>query len=60
MRPLGVVIKPPGFDKFPGVLEIEEPVFVEAFVAHRSVEALDEGVLEGLPGWMNCSSTQCS
>lgn len=52
-RSLGVVIKPPGFNEYPGVFEIEEPVLVEAFVAHGSVEALDEGVLDRFTGLLD-------
>ena len=45
MGPLGVVVDPPGLDDLAGILEIEEPVFVEAFIAEPAVEAFDESVL---------------
>ena len=45
MRPAGVVIDPPGLDDLAGIVEIEEPVLVEAFIPEPPVEAFDEGVL---------------
>ena len=51
MGPLCVVVDPPGLDDLAGILEIEEPVFVEAFIAELAVEAFDESVLGRLAGF---------
>lgn len=45
VRPELVVIVPEDFDQFPGVVKVEEPVFVEAFVTEFAVEAFDVAVL---------------
>ena len=50
MGPDLVVVLPPGRDNGAGVLQRDEPVFVEALVAELPVEALDVGVLGGLSG----------
>ena len=50
MWPAGVVIDPPGFDGFPGILQVQKPVFVEAFVPELAVEGFDEGILNRLAG----------
>ena len=47
MRPVVVVVIAEGFDQITGMVEVEELVFVEAFVAELAVEALDVGVLGG-------------
>ena len=47
MWPELVVIIPEGLDQFPGVLEVDQLVFVEAFVAELAVEAFDVAVLGG-------------
>jgi hypothetical protein len=52
MRLFRIVINPPGFDDFFCVLKIEEPMLVEAFIPHRSVEALHESILNWLT-WLN-------
>ena len=50
MWPAGVVIDPPGFDGFPGILQVQEPVLVEAFVSKLAVEGFDKCVLNRLAG----------
>src|SRR5438034_9902729 len=45
-----VVVDPPFFNDLPGVNKSQEPVLVEALVPQAAVEALDEGVLDGLAG----------
>lgn len=52
MRAFGVVINYPGFDEFFRIVEVDEPMLVEAFVPHRSVEALDKSVLHRLD-WLD-------
>lgn len=47
MRPTLVVVPPPSFDLPPSVVNRFEPVNVQAFVALRTVEALDESVVDG-------------
>src|SRR5690606_32852867 len=41
-----VVVLPPSLDDSPGILEIREPVHVEALVPEPPVEALNECVLD--------------
>ena len=48
MRPLAIVVIDPVGDICSGVIEIEEQELVEKLVAHAAVEALTEGVLDGL------------
>src|SRR2546426_10918579 len=48
MRTDLVVIDSPRLDDSPRIVEIEEPVLVEALVAQLADEALDVGVLDGL------------
>ena len=50
MGPAGVVVDPPGLDDLAGIVEIEEPVLVEAFIAEPPVEGFDKGVLGWLAG----------
>ena len=50
MRPVLVVVNPPGFDEELSIGQIGEPVGVEAFVPKAAIEALDEGVLDWLTG----------
>ena len=45
-----MVSKPPRFDEQLGIGQAGEPVDIEALVAKTAVEALDEGVLDGLAG----------
>ncbi len=45
MGPVRVVADAPGLDRPPRVLQIQEPVLIQALLAQPSVEALDEGVL---------------
>ncbi len=45
-----VVVDPPGFDNSAGVGQVEEPVFVEAFILEFAVEGLDKGVPDRLVG----------
>ena len=44
-----VVVASPGRDLGLGVVEIDEPVLIEALVAQLAVEALHVAVLDGLP-----------
>lgn len=44
-----VIIAAPGFDDCAGVGQVVKPVQVEAFIAQRSIEAFDEGIVGGLP-----------
>ena len=44
MRPLLVVVHSPFLDDLPGIRHAREPMFVEAFVAQRTVEAEDEHI----------------
>jgi hypothetical protein len=48
VRPDCVVVDAPGFDRRFRVDQIHKPVFVQAFVAKLSVEALDIRVLDRL------------
>jgi hypothetical protein len=48
VRTRGVEVCDPGRDLGSGVVEIEEQRLIEQFVAHATVEALDEAVLHGL------------
>src|SRR5678815_2495863 len=50
VRPQLVVLRPPGCDSTLGVLEVDEPIHIEALAAHLVVEALDVGVLHRLSG----------
>jgi hypothetical protein len=43
-----IVVAPPVLDRGPGVGEADEPMAVQALDAEPPVEALDEGVLDGL------------
>ena len=52
MRPDFVVIASPEFDLLPGVVEIQEPVLIQAFIAETPIEALDVSVLDWLTGRM--------
>ena len=45
VRPRGVVMRDPGADGFPGVIEPEEERFVQQLIAHAAVEGFDEAVL---------------
>ena len=45
---MGILVDPPIFDGPPGVGEADEPMFVQALITEPAVEALDEGVLNGL------------
>ena len=48
MRPLGVVVDPPGFDDASGIIPPIEKMLIEALIAQVTVKALDEGILGGL------------
>ena len=48
MRPLTVVFDAPGTDLPPGVEQIPEPTYVEAFIAQSAMEAFHVRVLRGL------------
>ena len=50
VRPHFIVVLSPGFDDLARMIQADEPVFVEAFVAELPVEALDVGVLNRLAG----------
>lgn len=50
MRSLFVVVRQPFADDLTSVLEAVEPVRVETLVSEPAVEALDEGVVDRLPG----------
>jgi hypothetical protein len=52
-----VVVDPPGLDLGARVIEVDEPVLVQALVPKLPVEGLDENVVDGLPGRMKWSST---
>lgn len=45
----GVVVNAPGFDQRAGLGDAGKPMLVEALVPKLAVEALDEGVVGGLP-----------
>lgn len=49
MWSLTFVVDAPRFDRALRVGEADEPALVQAFVPERPVEALDEGILHGLP-----------
>ena len=51
MRSCGVVMDSLSFDDGPGMGQVDEPFFVQIFIAEPSVEAFDEGVLRRLPGF---------
>jgi hypothetical protein len=48
--PHPVVIDPPTFDGLSCIVQVQEPVLVQAFLAELSMEALDVAVLHG-PAW---------
>ena len=43
-----VVVDPPRFNLLGGILEVKEPVLVEAFLPQPTVERLDERIIGGL------------
>jgi len=47
--PAPIVVHAPVFDEPSSVSEGEKPVLVQALIPEPPVEALDEGVLDGLP-----------
>jgi len=47
VRPHPVVVEPPVCDGFPGVVQRQEPVLVQAFLAELAVERFDVSVLHG-------------
>lgn len=49
MRPLSIVVLPPGSDIPSGIFQRQEPVLVEAFLSEASIEGFDEGIVGGLP-----------
>src|SRR5437667_11139776 len=50
MRPLGVVLLPPGLDLLLGLGQRGEVMLVQALVPQLAIEALDETVLDRMPG----------
>ncbi len=50
MRPPGVVVGDPCSDQMPGMGEIPEQVFVQAFIPEPPIEGLAESVLRWLAG----------
>lgn len=52
MWPAFVVVNAPGLNDLPRFGHPREPMLVEALVAHRAVEALDEGILHRL-AWLD-------
>jgi hypothetical protein len=60
MRPLGVVIDPPGFDPVPCIGEGEEPAGVKTLGSDAGVEGLDEGIIRGRswPGEVKLDAVQ--
>jgi hypothetical protein len=50
MRAFGIVLLPPGLNDLLGVRQGHEVMLVQALVAQAAVEALDEAVLDGMPG----------
>jgi len=44
-----IVVHPPALDDLPGILQADEPVFIETFDPEPAVEAFHIGVLHGLP-----------
>ena len=48
MRPDRVVVLPPRLDEAPRLVKGSKPMFVQAFIAQSTVEALDVGVLHRL------------
>lgn len=45
VRAAGVVVDPPGLGDAAGIVDVEEPVLVDAFIAEPAVEGFDEGIL---------------
>ena len=45
-----MVMSAPGCHLLLGILQVQEPVLVQALLPEPSVERLDEGVVRGLPG----------
>lgn len=43
-----VEVRPPRLDLAPGVVQRQEPVRVQAFIAQPAIEAFDEGIVGGL------------
>jgi hypothetical protein len=54
-----VVVLPPVVNDFPGMKNIAEPVFIQAFIPKASVETLNNCSML-LPGWISGNSTPCS
>ena len=48
VRPDVVGVSAPVLDLAPGILEVREPMLVEALVSERAVESLDEGIVDWL------------
>ena len=47
-----IVVLPPGLNGVPGIGQADKPMPVEALITESSLEALDEGVLDGL-SWLD-------
>ncbi len=52
-----VVVDHPPVGGFAHLVEAGEEIQVEHFLAERTIEALDEGILIWLSRWMYCSAT---
>jgi len=50
VRPTHIVVLAPSFDSLSSFLQCFEPVYIQTFIAQRSVEGLDEAVVGRLAG----------
>ena len=57
MRALAIIFDTPFFNLAPRVVERNEDMLIETFLAQACVETFDVRILSGLLGSMNCSRT---
>jgi hypothetical protein len=50
MEPSCVTGGPPVFEDPSRILQVQEPLLVQAFITHTAIEGLDVGVVHGLSG----------
>jgi hypothetical protein len=60
VRSYRIVIHPPGFDDPPGIVLVDEPVLVQAFVPNFTWKCSMNAFCTGLPGSMKSNATPCA
>jgi len=55
-----VIIFTPLTDSLPGMFDMAESVLIQAFIAKKSIKAINKSVHAGLPGWLRRSPTPFS